>query len=226
MGGSVALVGGDEFRPGCEEMDNAILRASGEDRPSLLVVPTAAAHQNPSKAASNGVSYFESLGADANPLMVLDEPGANDPRLLSPLDAADVVYLTGGDPSHLLDALSGSLLLRKLLEALDRGAVLAGSSAGAMVLGQWMRYRGWQQALGVVQGVATLPHHERSDSRRVAEELESSLPSGIAALGIDGRTGCLGGPSGWRTLGPGHVTVYSAGGWRRYSEGQTFQLED
>ena len=65
----IALVGGDEFRPGCEEMDRAILDSTGLERPSLLVIPTAAAQEKPEKAASNGVSYFSALGADASPLM-------------------------------------------------------------------------------------------------------------------------------------------------------------
>ena len=66
MGGIIGLVGGDEFRPGCEGMDRTILETTGVRRPSLLVVPTAAAGENPSRAASNGVAYFSSLGAIAS----------------------------------------------------------------------------------------------------------------------------------------------------------------
>ena len=167
LAGRMALVGGDEFRPGCEEMDRAILRASGVDRPRLLVLPTAAARQNPSKAASNGVSHFAALGAEASALMALDAGDANDAGLLAPVVEADVVYLTGGDPRHLLEALEGSLLLGMLRDALGRGAVVAGSSAGAMVLGEWMRYGGWRRALAVVPGVVVLPHHEGRDPEEV-----------------------------------------------------------
>ena len=78
----IALVGGDEFRPGCEEMDRAILAATGAARPSVVVVPTAAAAQWPDRAASNGVAYFNSLGAQAEPLMVLNETDANDAGLV------------------------------------------------------------------------------------------------------------------------------------------------
>ena len=226
LDGRIALVGGDEFRPGCEEMDGAILRAAGVERPSLLVLPTAAADQNPSKAASNGVSYFASLGADASPLMVLDGAHANDDELLAPVDEADVVYLTGGSPQRLLDVLRGSLLLEKLERALHRGAIVAGSSAGAMVMGEWMRFRGWRRALGVARGVATLPHHEGSDPDRVAQEMAASAPPGATVLGIDGRTGCLGGPSAWEVLGAGGATVYQGGSWRRYSAGDTLRVEE
>ena len=223
MSGAIALVGGDEFRPGCEGMDRAVLEASGAASPSLLVLPTAAARENPALAAANGVRHFAALGADAGSLMVTERAHANDEGLLAPLESADVVYLTGGNPAHLLDVLSGSLLLERLLEANRRGAVLAGSSAGAMVLGEWMRFRGWRRALGVVPGVAVLPHHERAGPDTVAAELAESAPEGILALGIDGKTGCLGAPREWRVVGEGGVTVYRVGEWRRYAAGTIVQ---
>ena len=225
MTGLIALVGGDEFRPGCEEMDHAILSATGVERPSLLVVPTAAADQNPQKAASNGVAYFSGLGADAAALMVLNEADASDQALLSPVDSADVVYLTGGNPAHLLDTLAASLLLQKINQALERGAMLAGSSAGAVAMGSWMRFRNWTKALGLVPGVATLPHHERSDPDTVAKELLDSAPPDATVLGIDGKTGCLGGPSEWTVLGTGRVTAYCNGHWQRFEAGDVFTLD-
>jgi len=222
LDGRIALVGGDEFRPGCEDMDRVILRSTGIERPSLLVVPTAA-DKYPSKAASNGVSYFAELGAESSALMVLDRSQANDPDLVSITDAADVVYFTGGNPAHLLDTLRGSLLLTKVEQALERGAIVAGSSAGAMVMGPWMRFREWRQALGIA-GVVTLPHHERHDPDQLAKELADAAPSGVPVLGVDGKTACLGGPKTWDVLGAGHVTTYKDGQWRRYSAGDTLTL--
>ena len=176
----IALVGGDEFRPGCEAMDAAILEATGASRPRVSVVPTAAAAQNPAKAASNGVSYFSSLGADASAVMALGPDDAANPSLIAPLEQADLVYLAGGDPAHLLETLRGSLLLAALRDALARGAVVTGSSAGAMVLGSRMRYRGWVDALGVVDRVTVLPHHERAnpDDRRRGAGRRSAAGAG------------------------------------------------
>ena len=215
----IALVGGDEFRRGCEAMDAAILEATGVRRPRVSVVPTAAAAQNPAMAASNGVSYFSSLGADASAAMALGPADAADPGLIAPLAQADVVYLTGGDPAHLLRTLRGSLLLSALRDALARGAVVAGSSAGAMVLGSRMRYRGWIDALGVVGRVTVLPHHERADPEAVAAELAEEAPPEQVVLGIDAMTACFGAGDAWRVLGPGSVTVYKDGAWRRYAAG-------
>ena len=164
MAGPIALVGGDEFRDGCEPMDREILDATGASRPRVLIVPTAAARQNPSKAAANGVVYFEGLGAEADSLMVLDSEDAGDDGLVSRIGWADVIYLTGGDPAHLLKVLRGSRMLEAVKESVSGGAVLAGSSAGAMVLGGWMRYGGVRPALGLLEGLAVLPHHERSSA--------------------------------------------------------------
>jgi cyanophycinase len=217
-------MGGDEFSDECREMDRAILSATGARHPSVLVVPTAAAFENPSLAASNGIEYFAGLGADVSALMVVQRTQADAAELLSPIDSADLIYFTGGNPSHLLDVLAESLLLQKLREALERGAVLAGSSAGAMVLGSWMRFRRWREALGVVPGVAVLPHHERSDPDAVSKELAKSAPPELTAMGIDAMTCCLGGPKGWKALGAGSVTVYRGGQWRRFASGQTLTL--
>ncbi|MDA1348414.1 MAG: Type 1 glutamine amidotransferase-like domain-containing protein [Chloroflexi bacterium] len=217
----IALVGGGEFRPGCEVMDRAILDATGADRPSVVVVPTAAAAQRPDKAASNGVAYFNSLGAQAKPLMVLDSEDANDAALVSEVDSADLTYLTGGSPSHLLEVLRGSLFLDTLVESLERGAVVAGSSAGAMVLGEWMWYKGWDEALGLVPGIVILPHHESAEPDSVSRELDGSAPTGAVVLGIDARTGVLAGPEGWTVLGTGGVTVYTGREWQRFAAGNT-----
>ena len=219
MAGPIALVGGDEFRPGCEEMDLAILETTGVKGPRVLILPTAAANQDPRKAATNGAAYFSGLGARSSALMVLGPAEAGDEHLMSPLDSADLVYITGGDPGHLLETLTGSLLLKRLEGALERGAVLAGSSAGAMVLGSWMRFRGWAEALRVVDDIAVLAHHEGAFPESVSTELAASSPAGVSVLGIDAMTCCFGRPGRWRVLGSGAVTLYFQGRWQRYSSG-------
>ncbi len=221
----LALVGGDEFRRGCESMDDAILRATGKPNPVGLILPTAAAFENPRRAADNGVMHFKALGADARPLMVLDRSDAENADFVSEIESADLVYLTGGSPIHLLETLRESAVLAAILEALERGAVLAGSSAGAMVMGSWMRFRQWRPALGIAEGIASLPHHERADPDAVSRELREGAPDDLAAvLGIDGRSGAIGGPEGWTALGAGGVTVYREDGWERLRSGDVFTV--
>ena len=225
MAGPIALVGGDEFRAGCEPMDREILAAARASRPRVLILPTAAADQNPAKAAANGVAYFARLGALAESLMVLDSEDADDDRLVSRVHWADVLYLTGGDPSHLLDVLSGSRLLDAIKASVVGGAVLAGSSAGAMVLGSWMRYRGVRPALGLLDGLAVLPHHEHSSPDTVAAELAEAPHPGGSVLGVDAGSACLRVRDGWKVAGEGSVVLYSGGTWRRFQPGEAVPLD-
>ena len=83
MSGTIALVGGDEFRVGCEDMDREVMRASGRHSPekgnpaSVIIIPTAAV-TGPAKAANDGVTHFAALGGSASQLMVLESSHAND----------------------------------------------------------------------------------------------------------------------------------------------------
>ena len=227
MAGEIALVGGNEFRVGCEEMDREIMRSSGQDPARVLVIPTAAV-TGPSKAANDGVTHFNSLGAVADRLMALDGSQANDAGFIQPVEDAGVIYFTGGSPEHLLGALRDSQLLQAIRAAVARGGVLAGSSAGAMVMGSLMRRPssgGWVEGLGIVPGTAVLPHHENSNPADVAEQLRGQVPGGLTVLGIDARTGCLGGPGNWRVVGSGNVTVYQEGGWQVYPSGTALPPE-
>ena len=221
MSGQIALVGGDEFRPGCEDMDGEIMRASGKDPVKVVVVPTAAV-TGPAKAANDGATHFGALGGDSSMLMLLERSQAEDPEFFSAANLADVVYFTGGSPDHLLETVRESQFLAALLASMAGGAVLAGSSAGAMVMGSMMRRPsggGWVEALGLVPGVAVLPHHERRDQAETSKELQQSAPGGLTFLGIDARTGCLGTPGNWRVVGSGRVTVYQGSEWQIFNAG-------
>ena len=221
MPGDIGLVGGEEFRVGCEEMDREIMRASGQDPARVVVIPTAAV-TGPEKAANDGVRLFSGLGGDAESLMVLDRHHADDAGLAESLAGAGVIYFTGGSPDYLLTTLRDSRLWQAILEAVDQGAVLAGASAGAMVLGALMRrprLGGWVDALGVTPGLAVLPHHESSDPAQTSSQLQSQTSGSLTVLGIDARTGCLGRPGSWRVVGSGRVTVYQGASWQVYDSG-------
>ena len=223
MSGQIAMVGGEEFRSGCEEMDREIMRASGKDPAIVVVVPTAAV-TGPAKAANDGATHFGALGGDSSRLMLLERNHAEDAEFFGPATLADVVYFTGGSPDHLLETVRESPFWAALLVSLEGGAVLAGSSAGAMVMGSMMRRPsagGWVDALGLVPGVAVLPHHERRDQAETSKELQQSAPSGLTFLGIDARTGCLGTAGNWRVVGSGRVTVYQGSEWQVFNAGET-----
>jgi cyanophycinase-like exopeptidase len=221
----VALVGGDEFRPETAEVDNYLLGRLNRTPARVAVLPTAAARENPQLAAQNGVRHFQELDAEAIAVMVVDKPSANDAQILAQLDGVDLVYLAGGDPRYLLDTLKDSLLWQRLSAAVQEECALAGSSAGAMVLGEMMGYQGeWSEALGLLPGICALPHFEKWGTEALPLLERTSLARGLTLLGIDGATGCVGWARKWQVVGPGAVTVIREGRSSVFHRGEQIQL--
>ncbi len=224
MSGIIVLAGGNEFRPDCEPMDTSIL-ARLRPQPRVVILPTAAARENPALAAENGVHYFQRLGAVAEAAMVIDAATAGEKRWAASIQTADLVYLAGGDPVYLLETLSHSPAWEAARKVWKNGGILAGSSAGAMIFGgrMWAPGRGWREGLGLLPKIAVLPHHARLAAAWKAEEMIESLSPGITLVGIDEATALVGPP--WEVVGQGQVVVYEQKGTRIYTHAQPVKME-
>jgi cyanophycinase len=212
--GILALAGGNEFRDNCIPMDERLL-ALLPRHARVVIIPAAAVRGSPRMAAENGVRHFKRLGADAAPAMVVTRAQADDPRLIQPVETADMVYLAGGDPGYLLDVLRGSALWRMMWGVYQRGGMLAGSSAGAMVLSARMRtwnVGDWVDGLKVAP-LAVLVHHigmDHESAHHLREALRKTGPA-LPIVGIAEATACVHveGQT-WEVAGVGGVTVYPA----------------
>ena len=117
----IGLVGSGEFTPAMADIDREILR-SLPSHPRVVILPTAAAGENPEEWAYRGVEHFTRLGARSVGLMVLDWSHAEDPANVAEVETADLVYFSGGKPARLLAALEGSPLWRGVLLARPFGS--------------------------------------------------------------------------------------------------------
>jgi cyanophycinase len=210
--GTLALVGGAEWREGCRKFDAALLEAAGADE--VLVLPTAAAFENPGRAVETARKYFEDLGANVSGLMVLGRTEAEDDTNAAVVRAARFVYIGGGSPMHLRSVLKGSKLWQALVDAWNDGAVLAASSAGAMVLCDPMvdpRGGAYTVGLGLLANMPIFPHHDTAPAHLCERSIELR-PNGAVLVGIDEQTALLRDPDGsWRVAGQGSVTLYGPG---------------
>ena len=158
----VCLQGGAEMQPPCAEMDAHLLDLAPTD--AVVVVPLAGAPGEEYDAAGRrGVAHFEALGAAVS---VAPDPRSDEDGAVAAIDAAGMVFLPGGSPARLRDALVGTPVGAAVLRAHDRGAVVAGASAGAMALCARMLLpdQGLTAAtgLGLVPELLVLPHYDPS----------------------------------------------------------------
>ena len=137
MPGPVALVGAGEFLPAMADFDAGLLASTGRSRPRVAILPTASFPDGEDvfqRWAAMGVAHFGELGAEVEPVLVRDRAGADDPAAAQAIGEADLVYLSGGKPGYLAGRAGRDRGRQALGAAHERGAVLAGCSAGAMVL--------------------------------------------------------------------------------------------
>ena len=225
--GYILLEGGAEFGGLMSAPDTRAMELAGGLDAPIRIIPTAAApDDNHMRAGMNGVTWFRSLGArDVSSLHIVDKTSANNKTIAESLQRAKMIYLLGGFPGYLGQTLKNSLAWKSALEAYQNGAVIAGSSAGAMVLCRLFYDPDAEQVvegLGLVPNALILPHHNTFGAGWAAR-LSSQVP-GLVLLGIDERTGLLDDGSGenWSVLGRGAATLYRGEEKMVYRAGEMF----
>ena len=219
--GSLALVGGGEWGPGARDFDAELLARSGADE--VVVLPTAAAFEQPARVGERAEAYFVELGVRARILPVLHRTEAEDPAVAKVVRSAKFVYLADGSPLHLRSVLKESALFEALLAAYHGGAVIAASGAGATLLCDPMvdpRGGAYTVGLGVVKNLAVFPYHGTA-AAHLRERSIDLLPRNAVLAGVDEATALVKGPDGWSVGGVGAVTLYAADTVTTYSAGDT-----
>lgn len=187
----ICLQGGAEFGAKGAAMDAELLRLSGPG-PVVVTALAGAEGREYDTATAHGVRHFAALGAPnvvAAPDARQDEGAAYDLAR-----AAGLLVLPGGSPSRLLAALTGTRIGSAVHEVLERGGVVMGASAGAMVLCEhtWLPDRGGQvvPGLGLVPGCLVLPHWQEA-RRGQADDIARGLPGPSVILGLPEQSGLL-----------------------------------
>ena len=231
MVGPLALVGGDELNPGNEAQDALLAAAAGAG--PAYVVATAAARHRPELAVAHAREWFARFDLDVVELPVRNRTQARSRETAELAANGRFFYLVGGDPGIVPDVLHDSPVWLAIVSAWRSGAALAGSSAGAMAMGQWTLIRGrypgdrsrrYRDALGLVPGIAVLPHYATFGREWVTSALEGRPSDDVALLGIDERTAAVWSDDAWRVMGDGAIAVITTTGDRTFRSGETFDL--
>lgn len=169
----------------------------------IVILPTAAGRGRPDRAAAIGLAAFEQRAVATSRRVIIqvarvvDAASAADPAAVEQLANADLIHLPGGDPDLVPGTLAGSPALAAIDQAWRRGAVIAGASAGAMGLAEWTWTPGGGiRGLGLVCGLAVVPHYDEIRRTAWQETLDGLAPGGIGYLGLDERTGVICRPVG------------------------------
>ena len=236
MNGLITLVGSGEYLPVMDDVDRHLLESlplNGR-KPRVVCLPTAAGREGDASVnrwSNMGIQHFQKLGAEVSALHIIDRASADDVRWEPALENADLVYFSGGDPGHLYQTMNGSRAWRAAQRAWERGAIYAGCSAGAMILGKRMpsfRLAGTQEGFGLVPATFIVPHFDAIPGiwKPFVFALQKQLKKGERMIGVDENTALIGRLGGkWTVMGESKVHVFTKAGSLTGTNGQTLTFD-
>ncbi|MBC7560423.1 MAG: cyanophycinase [Dermatophilaceae bacterium] len=189
------IIGGAEDKVGRATVLRRFVRLAGGRKARIVVIPSASAF--PDEAVETYNVAFGRLGA---PQVVVVNPrsrqAAADSALVGEMDNATGVFMTGGNQLKLSQLFVGTPLAAAISRAHERGAVVAGTSAGASIMSSFMislgadgvtpRQRSSQltSGLGLLPGVIIDQHFDQRARYGRLMSLVAGSPD-LLGVGID-----------------------------------------
>ena len=235
MKGTLALVGAGEFLDTMDAVDRVLLERAGGAR--VVVLPTASAPDGPGvpeRWAKMGVEHFNRLGAQTKAVMALDRAACSDEAMADQVRGTNLVYFSGGKPDYLHQTLVDTPLWQAVEDVLARGGVVAGCSAGAMIMGGYVpgfsmrlglpKVGQWRPAFGLVPNAVIVPHYNEFPEA-IVSLMFGRRPAGSFLIGVDADTALVGLNGSWQVMGARRVTLRRGRETRRYTQGQSVVIQ-
>lgn len=206
--GAVIAIGGNEDKSGTpESILSLFVQRAGGSSARIVIIPFASSF--PVERGETYRAIFRRFGAEE--VLVLQDGGLMDTDF-SPLETATGIFVTGGDQSKLMLLLAHHGYVEAIHAAVQRGAVYAGTSAGAAAVSGPM-ITGWSRnqhgtkvrfgnGLALAPGVIIDQHF--SERRRLPRLQRAVQQWNLTGVGIDENTAAI-----WE--GRGRISVFGAG---------------
>ena len=176
--------------------------------------------------------------ADAVLLHARDRAEADTDAFVKPLKTATAVWILGGDETELAKLYVGTRSEHEIKAVADRGGVLGGTSAGAMILSQFIDnpqkgdpnpFVRRMDAFALLTGAAILPHWTERDLRLKTIDWLTLHP-GVLIIGIDETAAAIILGNRLEVMGSGNIGLYDGKNhdklpYRLLSPGEAVDLE-
>lgn len=219
----VIIIGGAEDKTGDRTILKAFFTSAGGSHAKIGIIPCAS--REPTLVGTRYYDIFSKMGAQQ--VQVLDiryRSECDEPRWLDILNSCTGVFITGGDQLRLHDLIGGTSLMKAIKNGLkDKRVVVAGTSAGAAIMGEDMIAGGSsgespnQSLVELTEGLGIVPEllvdqhfHNRNRMARLLSAI-AAHPNRLG-IGIDEDTSiALTGSGAFEVIGKGAITIVDPG---------------
>ncbi len=209
--------------------------AGGPDAP-IVVIPTALTSDilEPADLEQFRNSFIRRGFKNVTVLHTRDRKVANSAAFYEPLKSASGVWFSGGRQWRHADSYLNTKTHKAFFDLLDRGGVIAGSSAGATIQGSYLA-RGdtkantimmgdHEEGLGFMTNVAIDQHLFARNRQFDLFEILHNKP-GLLGIGLDENTGILVEGDQFTVIGQSYVVMYDGTRWSAERD-TVYQLPD
>lgn len=220
---AIMVIGGAEDKVHGREILSSFFSRAGSTDARIAIIPSAS--REPAIIGDRYRTIFEEMGAKGIEILdIQDRHHCDDPALQSYVETCSGVFLTGGDQLRLCSLLADTPIMQTVRQRAQRGDItLAGTSAGAAVMGHYMIAGGGSgespnrslvdmtTGLGIIPELLVDQHfHNRNRMARLISAV-AAHPDRLG-VGIDEDTcAVFEGDGILRVIGRGTVTVVDPG---------------
>lgn len=213
--GTLVIVGGGKVGP---DILTRMFDLGGGKQAPIVVIPTAGGADD-YPADWRGLRMFKEFGASAITLLhTNDRTVADSEEFVRPLTTARIVWFVGGRQWRLVDAYAHTRTQREIERVLERGGVVAGSSAGASILASYMvrgarennvvmMAPGYEEGFGLIKGVAIDQHMLTRNRQDDLEEVVEKHPE-LLGIGLDESTAIVVQGQQFEIVGASKVAIH------------------
>jgi cyanophycinase len=220
--GRLIAIGGAEDHDGeARILKKFVELAKGNDA-HIIVMTVATDH--PQKSGDELKKVFNRLGAKkVDALDVSEREDAESEKNIKLIERATGLYFTGGDQIHITSLLGGTRLQKIIHERYEKDLIVAGTSAGAAMMGNSMILNGGSEESPRLRGVEIGPgmdliigaiidtHFDQRGRHGRLLAAVAHYPQDLG-LGVDENTAMIINKDEFEVIGDGAVTVIDGGG--------------
>lgn len=221
--GSLLIVGGGNLN---QELWAKFKELMGGADKHLVVVPTARTSDTLNKEyIDNYKNGFMKMGfKNVSVLHTRDRAESNSDSFIEILDSASGVWLSGGRQWRYADSYLNTKTHEALKKVLDRGGVIAGTSAGATIQGSYLA-RGdsktniilmgdHEEGFGFIKNTAIDQHVLARNRQNDMFKILDNKPE-LLGIGIDESTAIVVNKNKFSVIGESYVAIYDGTRWSK-----------
>jgi cyanophycinase len=220
--GSLMIIGGGNLD---DVFYKTFQKLAGGPKAEIVIIPSANSDEflKEEGALSRIRSRFAKKGFQKITFLhTRSREEANSEAFVAPIRRARGVWITGGRQWRLADAYLDTQVHQALKQLLERGGVIAGTSAGASIQGSYLA-RGdtrsnrpvlgdHQKGMAFIRHIAIDQHLLTRNRHFDLLQLRKQHPE-ILGLGLDENTGIIVRGTVFEVIGKGYVAVYDGKQW-------------